>query len=426
MDNFIYWLMRKSQRQQLILIVLAAIISSMLIAPPIYFFLAGEIPLPVYPTALLTSSLVGSVLANLFVNITYRLANSQQRERKINQTLERKNQIFQSLLDSSVILQNSDQLNDLLATMLERLRMLFPQNQFGIIIDSSRPTMIRQFAGLGISEDEKACLLELNASLLEKSRRHEILARLRQIATQASGQSEWDFLPMTDRMGKVIGKLIIKGSLPTDTYEIIQLLLKQFSTATENKLLSLELEKLANTDDLTGVYNRSFFNRELSRQIESKLANPQLDFCIILADLNGLKTLNDKMGHLAGDSMIIGCARLLQNCCRSEDFVCRTGGDEFAVLSPATNLEQGHTLLQRLQDKQRYAQVNYNSAQHHDNVVIPLSLSFGLACSIEIEPEFVYRLADQRMYEAKNHHYAAQPSQTSEHEGSKPRVQRRD
>ncbi len=421
MDNFIYWLMRKSQRQQLILVVLAAIISSMLIAPPIYLLLAGKVPLPVYPTALITSSLVGSVLAKLFVNISHRLAHSQQRERLINQALERKNYVFQYLLDSSVILQNSDQLNDLLASMLERLRMLFPQNQFGIIIDSSRPTMIRQFAGLGISEDEKACLLELNASLLEKSRRHEILPHLRHVTTQTS-QAEWDFLPMTDRMNKVIGKLIIKGSPPADAHEIIQLLLKQFSTVTENKLLSLELEKLANTDDLTGVYNRSFFNRELSRQIESKLANPQLNFCIILADLNGLKALNDKMGHMAGDSMIIGCARLLQNCCRSEDFVCRTGGDEFAVLSPATNLEQGHTLLQRLQDKQHYAQVNYHPAPHHDNVVIPLSLSFGLACSIEVEPEFVYRLADQRMYEAKKHHYAVQSTQATEHGGTKPRA----
>jgi diguanylate cyclase (GGDEF)-like protein len=375
---------------------------------------------------MLTSGLVGSVLANLFVNITYRLANSQQRERLINQALERKNHMFQSLLDSSVILQNTDQLNDLLASMLERLRMLFPQNQFGIIIDSSRPTMIRQFAGLGITADEKACLLELNAFLLEKNQRHDILARLRQHDEHISDRSEWDFLAMTDRAGKVLGKLVIKGTLPLDSHEVFQLLLKQFSTATENKLLSLELEKLANTDDLTGVYNRSFFNRELSRQIEIKYANLQQDFCIILADLNGLKTLNDKMGHMAGDSMIIACARLLQNCCRSEDFVCRTGGDEFAVLSPATKLEQGHTLLQRLQEKQRYAQVNYQGAQHYDNVVIPLSLSFGLACSMEVEPELVYRLADQRMYEAKNHHYAVQSLQAAESDKSEPWSQQRD
>ncbi len=406
MDRFIHWLMRQSQVRQLLLVVIAAVVGALLIAPPIYRLLAGDVPRAVHLTAFATSGIVGTALAALFVNITHRLAASQQRERLINQALERRNHVFQSLLDSSVILQHSDQLSDLLASMLERLRLLFPHYRFGLVIDSSRPTMIRQFAGLGISEAQKSTLLEHNALLLEPQHRPQILARLQEADPTADAAPAWHFLPMTDRMGTVIGKLIIQGTLPNDAHEILQILLEQFSTATENKLLSLELEKLANTDDLTGVYNRSFFNRELERQIQSKRTHPQLDFCIILADLNGLKRLNDNLGHLAGDGMIIGCARLLQQGCRSEDFVCRLGGDEFAILSPATNLAQGRILLERLQDRQRHAQVSCHSTSSQIHLRVPLSLSFGLACSAEVEPESVYRLADQRMYEAKNRHYA--------------------
>src|SRR3712207_5959593 len=92
-----------------------------------------------------------------------------------------------------------------------------------------------------------------------------------------------------------------------------------------------ELEQLADTDTLTPLPNRRRFLRELDRVV-SQANRHGTPAAVLYIDLNGLKGVNDRYGHVAGDAALIHVARLLQGLIRTTDIVARIGGDEFGLI----------------------------------------------------------------------------------------------
>jgi diguanylate cyclase (GGDEF)-like protein len=92
-----------------------------------------------------------------------------------------------------------------------------------------------------------------------------------------------------------------------------------------------DLERLADTDTLTPLPNRRRFERELERAV-SQSSRHGTPAAVLYIDLNGLKRVNDRHGHMAGDAALIHVARLLQNLIRTTDVVARIGGDEFGLI----------------------------------------------------------------------------------------------
>jgi len=91
------------------------------------------------------------------------------------------------------------------------------------------------------------------------------------------------------------------------------------------------LQKLAITDDLTGVYNGRYFRHFLSRILEKAQAR-QFSVTLLLFDIDNFKSYNDRYGHGVGDEILKQTAQLMRRCCRDHDLVARIGGDEFAVV----------------------------------------------------------------------------------------------
>ncbi|NUP07642.1 MAG: diguanylate cyclase [Polyangiaceae bacterium] len=85
-------------------------------------------------------------------------------------------------------------------------------------------------------------------------------------------------------------------------------------------------------DDLTGLANRALFMIHLNRAIARWRRRPSPSFAVLLLDVDRFKTVNDTMGHLAGDALLVQLAARLQTCLRDVDTVARLGGDEFAIL----------------------------------------------------------------------------------------------
>lgn len=160
---------------------------------------------------------------------------------------------------------------------------------------------------------------------------------------------------------------------------------------TERKAAEEKMRYFSMHDTLTGLYNRTFFEEEM-RKLEGEHVAP---VGLIMCDVDGLKLINDSMGHDKGDSLLVSTANLIKSCFRSSDVVARVGGDEFAILLPdATETILEYT-YQRLQEN---AFSLNNSLQE-----LPLSLSIGFALRTDTSTSLdkLFIEADNSMYREK-------------------------
>ena len=164
-----------------------------------------------------------------------------------------------------------------------------------------------------------------------------------------------------------------------------------FRDITQHAEYEKEIEYISFHDKLTGLYNRHYFEKEIKR-FDTKR---QLPISIIMADLDGLKFVNDKYGHKKGDCLIIAAAEIFKNSIRKEDVAARWGGDEFVVLLPKTSKEVAKKTINRI--KQNFA------GRSLDNL-IPINISLGYATKSEAKQsiEKILERADKDMYINKN------------------------
>jgi diguanylate cyclase (GGDEF)-like protein len=147
-------------------------------------------------------------------------------------------------------------------------------------------------------------------------------------------------------------------------------------------------------DGLTGLYNRRGFMEFASNALKAAQAGNERA-CLFFADLDGLKGVNDRHGHAAGDRFIAEAARVLRSSSGAGDVLARLGGDEFVVLAPGCG--DPSDLTERVE--RRVAEANDEPGRSYE-----LSFSIGVAAFDPADPsplEELIKLADARMYEAK-------------------------
>lgn len=162
----------------------------------------------------------------------------------------------------------------------------------------------------------------------------------------------------------------------------------------ERKEAEEKLRFISFHDALTGLYNRGYFDEEMTRLGESR----QFPISIIVCDMDDLKQVNDTFGHNVGDKALKGIAHILTTVFRSEDVIARMGGDEFAVMAPHYDISENPSISMRL-DK---AIIDYNESKNDDGFHRPISLSFGFSVVHQGESlEKGYKRADELMYSKK-------------------------
>jgi diguanylate cyclase (GGDEF)-like protein len=121
----------------------------------------------------------------------------------------------------------------------------------------------------------------------------------------------------------------------------------QIQNLAKVQTLTDEVYKLAALDQLTGLYNRRSGEQRLAEEI-SRAVRHERPLTILLADLDGLKQINDRLGHAAGDLVLKGFSERLRKAIRGSDLAVRLGGDEFMVLLPECRAEEVKHVLNRL------------------------------------------------------------------------------
>ena len=153
-------------------------------------------------------------------------------------------------------------------------------------------------------------------------------------------------------------------------------------------------ERTARTDALTGIFNRRWLDETLLREI-ARLERSKGNFTIMMADVNDFKAINDRVGHVEGDRILVEVAHLLQRNFRASDSVVRYGGDEFIALMPDTDLAQARVAVDRLQ---RF--VEARNARHDSPIT--LGLCCGLATFIPgMSMDALVQAADEDMFAQK-------------------------
>lgn len=191
-----------------------------------------------------------------------------------------------------------------------------------------------------------------------------------------------------------IRTLLKNLTLETQSHQMHRLNEKLESINDHNQKLLERVNRLARTDDLTGLTNRGEFQRKLEYECE-RAHRYEIPLSLLLLDLDHFKSINDEYGHQTGDGVLEVLGELLREETRSTDVPARYGGEEFTVLLPQTEMERAGELANRVLESLRSHEFE------HDGDVFSVTCSIGVSQLQGDDSEALLGRADRALYRAK-------------------------
>ena len=257
-------------------------------------------------------------------------------------------------------------------------KILFVNQRFCQMVGYTYDELIGQHIGeMLIDEEGRKCVAKAHKDRYEgKTGMYEMKA------FHKSGRPVWFLIggvPVTDEDGHIIGSM----GVHTDITDIKH----------NEEMLWFN----ATHDALTGLPNRHLLLEHLQNAISRVAGQPEDQFALLFLDLNLFKMVNDSLGHVEGDNLLVLLARRLEECVRGGDVISRFGGDEFTILLDRITSKEGALhIVQRIQDSLKTPFI-LNGSEVFINTSIGIVLSDG---SYQ-KPEEILRDADTAMYYAK-------------------------
>jgi diguanylate cyclase (GGDEF)-like protein len=200
--------------------------------------------------------------------------------------------------------------------------------------------------------------------------------------------------------GRVIGVLSVQSkkidAFDPDQIRMIETFVAQTSAAIDNARLFDQMEKLAMTDGLTGLFNHRYFS-ELAEKELARAVRYQKPLSFIMIDLDYFKHINDQFGHLVGDQILQQIAGNCIKILRKIDIISRYGGEEFCILLPETDIKEAVAAAERLREAIASSQLVTKEG------VVKVTGSLGVSSLGMCEPEIkkLIDCADKALYDAK-------------------------
>jgi two-component system, cell cycle response regulator len=169
------------------------------------------------------------------------------------------------------------------------------------------------------------------------------------------------------------------------------------------RIISLEQKiiQIANTDYLTGVFNRRAFMERLEQEVNRSVRHKK-GFSVVITDIDHFKNINDSYGHQIGDLVLQKFAGKLSEISRSYDFVGRYGGEEFIICLPETSAERSGVIVERMRREVAGLEVNLPDKSSKS---VSVTASFGIAsCVVDCvgNIDSIIKMADDALYKAKD------------------------
>lgn len=279
----------------------------------------------------------------------------------------------------------------------ERFRSAFNYAPIGIALVSAGGTWLKVnhalCAILGYTEEE---FLEMDfQSVIFPEDLGNTLVKIHELISgrTANCQMEQRYLHKTGRTVWASWSVSTTG----DTKSKVPNLIFQIQDITARKLAEEKLQHEATHDVLTGLPNRKMFLNRLTDALTAARFNRNHKVSVLFIDLDRFKYVNDSLGHLIGDQLLIGIAERLSECMRPSDMVARLGGDEFTILVEGKyDIEEVVRIAERIQQK---FSVPFNLSGHE--VFSSASIGILHASEQHLTSEDMMRDADTAMYQAK-------------------------
>lgn len=200
-------------------------------------------------------------------------------------------------------------------------------------------------------------------------------------------------IPLRDH-GAVIGAFGYEtvnrlSKLADDHIYLLNVVAEIIANAINRHVAEAKIAYMSFHDQLTGLYNRYYLEEELHRHDRGR----EIPISVIMADVNGLKLVNDTYGHSVGDEMLKKAAEIMKKSCREEDIIARFGGDEFIIFLPKTGEQEAQEIGRRIDQAYREAYVEE----------VPITMSFGVAVKNSSDQNLaaILREAEDKMYQNK-------------------------
>lgn len=199
---------------------------------------------------------------------------------------------------------------------------------------------------------------------------------------------------------KTHGFVLIEHSIPDafddDNVRLLEIITQQVSIAIDNASLYEQLQEYANTDGLTQIYNRIYFQKRLQAELNNA-ERQGYEVSVILYDIDDFKLFNDSYGHLFGDVILKSIARTVKESVRKNDVVARFGGEEFIILLPHTGTDRAYEKAEELRKQIASLTIEDN------NITASVTVSMGVSTfpTLAGTDASLISGADNALYEAK-------------------------
>ena len=339
-----------------------------------------------------------------------RIAEALEYNRTLNQELEASvRSLEQSKHDSDLLRQASDMLQmcgtteEAYTVISQFIQALFPGTAGGVMIVNRARQSVEARVMWGKALASEVLYTIDTCWCLRRGQVYQVNTANQSLLCQHLNPNFAGFyleVPMA-AAGELLGMLHIewpRAELPAQgKLELAQILAEHIALSLSNIRLRESLQEQSVRDALTGVFNRRYFEETLARELP-RAARRGSPVGLIILDVDFFKRINDTFGHAAGDTVLIALSSLLQSNVRSEDLVCRIGGDEFVIILPEASRKIALQRAEAIRSAAAALRLAVGT-----RTLDEISLSMGVAIFPEqanSSEEFL-RQADQALYRAK-------------------------